>query len=189
MQTSPESKYLYIVLTHPHSIVSSIIHSVTKEQYTHSSLAFSPELTPMFTFARKYSRFPFWGTYKKETLIDRFYKKNPDIPGRIIAIPVTSEQYKFAQERVESFWNNRSRLKYNNIGLFLNAIGVAYDRPEHYTCSQFVSETLSKAGVCDFDSPFSLIRPIDLLSVDGTVIFEGDLKKYSPTSTPVGSIS
>lgn len=177
-----DQKYIYIVLTHPQSVVSSIIHIVTKEPYTHSSLAFSPELSPMFSFARKFSRFPFWGGYKKETLIDGFYQHCSHLPGRIIALPVTDEQYERVHDKVETFWKNRGKLKYNISGLFLNAVGIAYARPAHYTCSQFISETLSEAGICEFGSPCSLVRPVHLTKLSGEIIFDGDLKEYTPDS-------
>ena len=171
-------KYIYLVLTHPQSVVSDIIHMVTREPYTHSALSLSPELSPMFSFSRKYSYFPFWGSYKMERFDDRFWRNCSHISGKIIAIPVTDDQQNFVEKKLYGFWNHREKLKYNVRGLFLNAVGIAYSKPAHYTCSQFVSETLDEAGIFDFDSPYSLIRPADLLKLGGEVIYNGDLKNY-----------
>lgn len=171
-------KYIYLVLSHPQSVVSDLIHIVTRDPYTHSALSLSPELSPMFSFGRKYSRFPFYGRYRKEAFTDAFYRRCSNVPGRIIAIPVTDDQQRCVEKRLNDFWKNRKALKYNVRGLFLGAVGIAYARPAHYTCSQFVSETLDQAGIWDFDGPYSLIRPMDLLDLDGEVIYEGDLKKY-----------
>lgn len=180
-------KYVYLVLSHPQSVVSDIIHMVTREPYTHSALALSPELSPMFSFGRKYSRFPFYGKYRKERFTDKFYRRCTHVPGRIIAIPVTDDQQNRVEKKLNDFWENRKELKYNVRGLFLNAVGIADSRPAHYTCSQFVSETLDEAGICDFDSPYSLIRPIDLSNLDGKVIYEGDLKDYVCCDTKIGA--
>lgn len=175
-------KYIYVIVMHPNSVVSSLIHVVTRESFTHSLLAFSPELSPMFSFGRKYRRFPFWGCYKQERLGDRFYQAARHIPGRVIAITVTDRQYKLAHDKVEGFWQHREQLKYNISGFICNAFGIAHARPSHYTCSQFVSEVLSDAGIRSFAMPHALIRPSDLARLDGEVIFDGDLKEYLPFS-------
>lgn len=171
-------KYIYLILTHPQSVVSDIIHIVTREPYTHAALALSPKLSPMFSFSRKYSRFPFWGSYKKESFSDGFWLGCTRIPGRVIAIPVCAKQREFVSKKLYDFWEKRESLKYNVRGLFLNAVGIAYSKPAHYTCSQFVAETLEEAGICQFRIPHSLIRPVDLLQLDGHLIYEGDLKHY-----------
>lgn len=171
-------KYIYLVLSHPQSVVSDIIHIVTRDSYTHSALALTPDLSPMYSFGRKYSRFPFYGKYRKEAFTDKFYQRCTHVPGRIIAIPVTDDQQGYVAHKLNAFWENRKALKYNVRGLFLNAVGIAYSKPAHYTCSQFVSETLDEAGIFDFESPYSLIRPVDLASLDGEVLFDGDLKNY-----------
>ncbi|MBQ8381586.1 MAG: hypothetical protein IJX47_00090 [Clostridia bacterium] len=174
-----EQKYLYVVLTATESLVARAVHRLTHDRYTHSALALEPSLNAMYSFSRAYSRFPFYGKFRKESPDTGFLARCRRIPAKVIALPVTSEQYDLAEQRLSYFSDHAKRYGYNYIGMFLNLIGKSHASKRRYTCSQFVSETLFECGIAEFDRPFSLIRPVMLEKLRGEVIYEGNLHEYT----------
>lgn len=173
-----EQKYIYVVLSAPGSIVAKTIHLLLRDKYTHTSLALTSDLSVMYSFSREYVHYPFYAKFRSETTENGFLAKKRVLPAKVIAIPVTDEQYAMVEERIEHFSAHRKNYGYNYIGMFLNLIGRAYAPKNRYTCSQFVSETLAVCGIASFARSFSLIRPVMLSNLDGDVLFEGNLKDY-----------
>ncbi len=173
-----EQQYIYVILSAPGSIVAKTIHLLMKDQYTHTSLSLTPDLSVMYSFSREYSRYPFFARFRCETTDRGFLARQSALPAKVIAIPVTKRQYSMVQRRINYFSAHRLSFGYNYIGMLMNLIGLAYAPKNRYTCSQFVSETLSLCGIASFDRSFSLIRPIMLAELEGNVLFEGDLKLY-----------
>lgn len=177
-----EQKYLYVVLTATESVVARTVGRLTKDRYTHSALALDPSLSAMYSFSRAYSRFPFYGRFRKENPNEGFLARCHSVPTKVIALPVTDEQYCRAEKRLSYFSEHTKQYGYNYIGMFLNLLGKSYAPKRRYTCSQFVSETLFECGVAQFDCPFSLVRPVMLEELNGKVIYEGNLHEYSATA-------
>lgn len=175
-----EQKYVYVILTATESVVAKVVHLLMRDRYTHSALALDETLANMYSFSRAYSRFPFYGRFRSENVHEGFLGRCRSVPAKVIAIPVTDEQYQLVEERLSYFRNSRKHYGYNYIGMFLNLIGKSYAPKDRYTCSQFVSETLEQCGAVQFNRPYSLIRPMMLNELDGKVIFEGELKEYVP---------
>jgi len=174
----PEQQYIYVVLTAPGSIVAKTIHLLMRDRYTHTSISLKPDLSVMYSFSREYSHYPFFARFRCETTEEGFLARKENLPAKVIALPVTKRQYSMVQRRISYFAAHRRCFGYNYIGMLMNLIGRAYTPKNRYTCSQFVSETLSICGIASFDRSFSLIRPIMLSDLKGDVLFEGDLKKY-----------
>ncbi len=179
-----EQKYIYVVLTATSSFVAKAVGKLTGDRYTHSALSLDPSLSAMYSFSRAYSRFPFYGKFRKENPNEGFLERCDTIPTKVIALPVTDEQYELATSRISYFSNHSKKYGYNYIGMLLNLAGKSYSPKNRYTCSQFVSETLSECGIAEFDCSFSLIRPIMLEDLEGEVIYEGNLHEY-PQAIPV----
>lgn len=179
-----EQKYIYVVLSSPGSIVAKTVHLLLRDKYTHASLALSSDLSVMYSFSREYLHYPFFARFRQESVEVGFLAKKSVLPAKVIALPVTDDQYEMVKTRIEHFISNRLSYGYNYIGMFMNLIGRAYSPKNRYTCSQFVSETLSNCGIARFNRAFSLIRPIMLANLDGTVVFEGDLKQYRHQLAP-----
>ena len=176
---SPQ-KYIYVVFSHPSSIVSETIGFFTKGEFTHCSITLDRDLSHMFYFGRKYSYFPFIGCYLREELDKKFYSLSDSLYGRIVEIPVSDEQYENVKHRLYDFWKNKKEHKYNMVGFFFYLLQKEYAPSGKYTCSQFVAETLDIYGICPIKTGYTLITP-DKLSklVKGNVLFEGDIKKYA----------
>lgn len=178
-----EQKYLYIVLTATESLVARAVHCLTRDRYTHSAPALEPSLTAMYSFSRAYSRFPFYGKFRRESPNQGFLAHCRQVPTKVIALPVTDKQYDLVVQRLSYFCDHANRYGYNYIGMFFNLIGKSYASKRRYTCSQFVSETLYECGIVEFDCSFSLIRPVMSEDLRGEVVFEGNLHEYTATAT------
>ena len=74
-------EHLYVVLTRTNTIISRLIHLFTQDEYTHAALALDRELTEMYSFARKYTYYPFLGRFKHERLDEGIYKLAKQLPG------------------------------------------------------------------------------------------------------------
>ena len=48
-----ESQQIYIVLSQTGTILSRILHLITKKEYNHSSISMNRELTQMYSFGRR----------------------------------------------------------------------------------------------------------------------------------------
>ena len=139
--------YLYVVLTNSSSVVSKLINIVTRDQFTHASVSLDRNLEHMFSFSRVLSPYPFWGGFKQEKLRRGFYARNKTLPGAILQLEVSREQYARAAEQILYFNNHKSQFHYDMIGLLGHIIDVPLTGKNRYTCSKFVANVLEEADV------------------------------------------
>lgn len=170
--------YIYIVLTRTNTVISRIIHFIKKDKYTHASISLDKELNQMYSFGRKWTYNPFIGRFRKEDINEGVYKLCNTLPGAVIEIEVTKQQYEKAQELIEHFNANTHRYKYNYRGLLDCMRNKSYFSNDRFLCSEFVYYILNESGIADFNISRNLVRPQSLLSIDGKVIYEGDLKVF-----------
>jgi hypothetical protein len=166
---------VFIVLTRSHTILSGLIHRVTRAEYTHAALALDENLEYMFSFGRRRVSNPFIGCFKRESLNDEIYGECEELPGVIAEIPVTHAQYAEICNIVESFLLNHHNYSYNTFGLIRNLMRVPAEDDTRFFCSEFVYYVLKESGVCDFGMIRGDIRPEMLLEIDGRIAFEGNL--------------
>lgn len=181
-----ERKYcLYVVFTRTTTTISRLIHYMKQDKYTHASLALDRELNYMYSFGRKYARNPFIARFKHEHLQKGLYKIQKRLPGAVMELEVSKEQFLKAKSIIESFVANRELYKYNYLGLVhcLLKHEVCYEY--RFLCSEFVYFVLNQSGILDLNMPRNLVRPQDLYESlqerGGKIIFEGDLKNFPLT--------
>jgi hypothetical protein len=178
-----ETRYLYVVLTRTTSWLSNLIHLITGDEFTHSALGFDRGLRDLYSFCRRYTRNPFWGCFKKEYLNEGLYALCDELPGVVIELPVTREQYDAAEKTVAELWAVRSTLGYNYLGLFRHLFGLyGAEDGRRFLCAEFVYHVLRRLGAAAFGVPRDRIKPQDLTRIGGEVIYRGDLKKYCGSS-------
>lgn len=177
-RSAQQNQGVYVVLVHTQSIVSWAIAAVTQDQYTHAAIALTQDLDAMYSFGRRWSRYPFWGCFKRENFSEGFYARGGALPGVVLRVEVTDRQYGRIREMIAGFEARRDSLRYDTVGLLIGAFGLPSDSSGHYTCSKFVADVLGTAGVHYFDKPLSLVRPQDLLALPGQVVYRGDLRQY-----------
>jgi hypothetical protein len=184
-------------------VLAQTVGLFTGDQYTHSALALDEGLEYMFSFGRRRARNPFIGCFKHESLDDDLYSGYSFLPGAVIQLPVSPEQYLGVTTQLWNFLLDGHTFSYNVYGLIGNMVGKGKERPARFFCSEFVYHILYESGVCDVRRPRYMVRPQDLMGLGltelgGTLIFEGDLKTYrssrstslrtNPSSMPFNSL-
>lgn len=177
-----EKHYLYIVLTRTNSTVSKLIGLFTKDEYTHAAISLDKDLNNMYSFARKYTFNPFIGRFKHENLNEGLYKFSKNLPGAIIEIEVSKEQYEKATQLVNNFIENSNKYKYNYIGLIHNLLNREVCYENRFLCSEFVYHILNQSSILDFNMSRNLVKPATLLNSNGDMIFKGNLKELKGSS-------
>ncbi|MDF2843217.1 MAG: hypothetical protein K0R00_1643 [Herbinix sp.] len=170
--------YLYIVLTRTQTVVSNLIHIIKNDEYTHASISFDKELDHMYSFGRKTWNNPFVGRFKKENVNEGLYQYCHTIPAAIIEIEVTKQQYDSAKALIDCFISNSDLYKYNYKGLLYSLLNKPLCREYRFLCSEFVYHILKESSIADLDISRNLVRPQNLLEIEGKVIYKGNLKEF-----------
>lgn len=176
--------YIYLVFSKTGTWLARTLKYFSKTKYVHTSIGFEDTFTEIYSFGRIHVNNPFSGGFVKENLYDGVYKKSKSSECKIFKIPVTEEQYLGLKKDIEFFYTNRSKYRYNFLGLF----GILFNRPlnrkYHYFCSQFVYTILKRHNLLDFDKHPELVQTIDLFEIENkSLIYEGlivDMKRKEP---------
>ncbi|MEL1134791.1 hypothetical protein AAC978_06335 [Desulfitobacterium sp. THU1] len=172
--------YVYIVLTRTNTIISKLIHMIKDDEYTHASITFDQELNQMYSFGRRTPYNPFIGHFRSEELNEGVYGFCKTLPGAVIEIEVTLEQYEKAKTLLEHFITHSDQYKYNYMGLVNGLLDKPLCNENRFLCSEFVYHLLKESGIVDLNMPRSLVRPQNLLDIEGKITYRGDLKAISP---------
>ncbi|PZR52737.1 hypothetical protein DNL40_10195 [Xylanimonas oleitrophica] len=176
--------HVYVVLSRSDTVLSRLIGAVTGDEYTHAALALDPGLGLMFSFGRRRAGNPFVGCFKRERLDDDVYGRARELPGVVLAVPVTPAQREAVCGQLAQFLLDSHAYRYNTAGLVSALVGRGSEDDTRFFCSEFVYHVLHRAGVCDLGVPRRLVHPQTLLGVPGEVLFEGDLKAYAAAAAP-----
>jgi hypothetical protein len=163
--------------------MSKLIHIYTKDEYTHAAISLDKELEHMYGFSRKNTYNPFIGGFRKEDINEGVYRFSRSLPGAIIEVEVTEQQYKKAKELLEHFISNRDFYKYNYRGLIHNLLNKEACSEDRFLCSEFVYHILKESSVVDLNISRNLVRPQSLLNIEGKIIYKGNLKEIKVPAT------
>jgi hypothetical protein len=181
-----EKHCLYIVLTRTNTAISRVIHFIKNDEYTHAAISLDKELNNMYGFGRKYTYNPFWGVFRKEELNKGVYKYHKNLPGAIIEVEVTKDQYEDAKNLLNEFINNSDNYKYNYMGLIDGILNKEVYYENRFLCSEFVYHILKESGIVDLKISRNLVRPQNFLNIDGDIIYRGNLKNIELESNNYG---
>lgn len=169
-------KTIYIMLTRSETLVSKAIGIFTSDQYTHSSISFNENLSPLYSFARK-GYLPLPGGLRLEYTDRGYYKEHEHIPCALYSLEVEDDVFYEAQRVVNEMVNELDSYQYNVIGLFLCKLNIPFERRHHYFCSQFVSEVLARANALNLPKHSTLMRPNDYAELPQLELcFKGKIK-------------
>lgn len=174
-----EKCYLYIVLTRTNTVISKLIGILKNDEYTHAAISLDKGLNHMYSFGRRNTYNPFIGRFKKEDINEGLYKLCNDLPGLIIEIEVSKQQYEKAEILLKSFISNSDIYKYNYKGLVHSLLNKEVCNDNRFLCSEFVYYILNESGVVDFKMSRNLVRPQNLLNIEGNIIYKGNLKEMN----------
>ena len=167
-------KSIYILLTKSNTLVSRLVKLTTFDKYTHVSISFEENLSPLYSFARHYIHTPLPAGLRPEYLDKGFFKHYPQIPCALYELKVEDEAYEAAKEAVEEMMAQSEQYKFNILGLVLCRLSIPSKRKNHYFCSEFVSEVLQNSNAVPLPKKPSLMRPNDYTKLPNlTCRFEG----------------
>lgn len=172
-----EKRCLYIVLTRPNTIISKLIKLIKKDEYTHAAISLDKELDQMYSFGRKHTFNPFIGKFKQENLNKGIYRFCRKLPGMILEIEVSEEQYSRVKALLEHFIVNKNYYKYNYRGLIDSILNKEACYDNRFLCSEFVYHVLNECGIADFSISRNLVRPQNFIALKSNIIYKGDLKE------------
>ncbi|NBI06082.1 hypothetical protein [Senegalia massiliensis] len=173
--------YLYVVLTSPHTAISKLIKLFKNDNYTHASISLDKDLTNMYSFSRKKAYNPFIGVFKHEKFDKGIYKFHKELPGRVMEIEVTKEQYEDAIKLLHKFTYNSEVYKYNYKGLLYMLLNKEILSDDRFLCSEFVYYILNESYIVDLNISRNLVRPENLLEIESEIVYEGNLKEMYPS--------
>ncbi len=169
-------KNVYVVLTRSKTILARMIQQFTKKKYSHSSLSLHKDCATFYSFGRLFPRFMFPTGFITEGMDKGFFAIHTDVLTAVYEIPVSDEQYALIEQRLQRFITNPRHFKYSVVNIFLQPLGIAYQRENKYVCSAFIAEILD--GIVDFGKPASLVYPHDFQNLGYQMIFEGTVSEY-----------
>jgi hypothetical protein len=131
----------------------------------------------MYSFSRKHVHNPFIGIFRQEEMNEGLYKNQKSVPGLIMEVEVSRQQYFKARKIIEHFVLNDKTYKYNYMGLLHSLLNKSVSYNDRFLCSEFVYYILNECGVADLNISRNLVRPQNLLDLKSNIVFIGDLKR------------
>ncbi len=156
-----KTRTVYVLLMRSSTVFSRIIGGFTGSTYTHASIGLRPESDEFFSFARRYTHFPFPAGFIREELGKGVMGKNPLAPCALYKVTVSREAYDHLQAKLTEMLCRKKDYKYSLIGTFTCYFNHSLERPNKYFCSQFVAYALNYLGVLNLKKPLGLYRPAD----------------------------
>src|SRR5574344_1557585 len=168
-------KMIYIILTETKTLLSRAIGLYTQQQMNHASIAFDASLFEMYSFGRLQLHNPLSGGFLRECAETGLFE---NARCRIYRIAVSPYQYRKMKEKVRNIHANRTRYKYNFIGLFGVMLHREVKRDHAYFCSQFVATVLKRGGLEVHENP-AFMTPACLTELAyAKLMYEGSLAHY-----------
>lgn len=173
---------LYIVLSQTGTMLSRVLHWITKAEYNHVSISLSKDIEPMYSFGRRHPYNPIWGGFVKESKYAGTFKRFKKTDALVMEVPVTKEQYRDVKQYIDNMYAQKEMYKYNTTGLFLGALHMDYHPQNAYYCSSFVKEVLYENGILGMEDCVPIMQPAHFYELFSKYeIYKGKLQKYNET--------
>lgn len=169
---------IYIVLTHTGTLLSNIIKTYTKNEYSHVSIALDEELEEIYSFGRINPYIAFIGGLVKESLTSGTFKRFKKTNTSVYELEVTDKQYEYIQTKIQKMMEHKEEYKFNIKGLFYVALNKKVKKPKTFYCAEFVKYVLESSNIDTSKLP-EIIKPEDFKKIDNMeLIYKGKLRKY-----------
>ena len=170
-------KKIYIVLTHTGTILSRIIQSYTKDEFSHVSIALDIELQEMYSFGRLNPYNPFIGGFIHEYIDKGTFKRFKKTVTKIVELDIDESQYIKLKNTIKHIQNEKEQYKFNVIGMFAVGFNIKVKAKNSFFCAEFVKHVIEESNI-DMKLP-ELIRPESFKDLDGAKeIYRGLLREY-----------
>lgn len=171
---------IFLIETHSGTIPAKIIKVVTRYQYSHVMISLDNTFEKMYTFGRRTLHNPLNSGFIIENKDGKFYKKFNNTACRVYSIKVTKKKYKKLKKILDKYESNPSKYNYDIIGLCLKLFRISIKRKNHYVCSQFVAELMTKTKIYKFSKPVEKVKPSDFEQIPNKELYyTGKMINYS----------
>lgn len=170
-------KKVYVILSCTGTGPSNLIKLATKAEFTHSSIAITPNRHNLYSFARRRLHNIFIAGFFHED-VDKFvFAKYPNAPCAVYEIKVSDEGYNKIASKLISFDKKYKKHKYSFIGALTTQFGIKRNLKYRYTCAQFVASMLCASEEITLPKHPSLMKPMDFTYIpEANLIYYGKLK-------------
>ena len=170
-------KKIYIVLTHTGTVLSKIIKTFTKDEFSHSSISLDENLKQMYSFGRLNPYNAFIGGFIHEYIDDGTFKRFSNTVAKVYSLEITEEQYEKVKSNIEQIQKERKNYQFNTIGLFAAGFNKKIKRENSFYCAEFVKHVMENSNI-NIQLP-EAIKPEDFKKISGLQqIYGGFLRNY-----------
>lgn len=162
---SNKEQHIYIVVSQPGTIVSKLLKWITGAEYNHVSISLDSDLEKMYSFGRKFTYMPFWGSFVLESPHNGTFKRFSETKVVVMEVRTDAEKYHQMKHYLERMYRRKDRYHYNYVGLFLAGLHICYKKQNHYYCSEFVRDLLLRFEIADKRQFESITQPIHFLDL------------------------
>lgn len=174
-------KKIYIILTHTGTVLSNIIKTYTKDEYSHVSIALDEELEEMYSFGRLRPYNAFVAGFIHENIHKGTFKRFKKTKAIIFSMMIEDEQYEKIKNKIRDIEKEKDTYKFNIWGLFAVSVNKKVKAPRTFYCAEFVKYLLEEAGV-KVELP-EIIRPENFKDIPNkNTEYKGLLRKYNKTT-------
>lgn len=138
--------HIYVVFSATPYLIGRAIRRITGEKYNHASIALDPDLTQMYSFARRHYRTPFYGGFVKESHA-RYHVGSKASQICICKIPVTQAQFAATENKLTIMYNRSDHYIYNHISALSALLHKQIPAKDAYTCVEFCAKILHDLGM------------------------------------------
>ncbi len=171
-------KNIYLLLSRSPTVVSKTIHLFVGGQFTHISLAITPETDKFYSYSRRRLYNFLIGGFIREDTRSFVFARFPDTPCALYELSVSDEAYDVIKAQIEELNDNYENARYSLLGALVMRMGIIWRRDPKFTCSQFVAVLLDRCGEVKMPKDPYLMIPNDFLKIEGIrKIYEGKISE------------
>lgn len=174
-----KEKSIYVVLSQTGTMFSKALKFLTKAEYNHASISFTPTLETMYSFGRLNPYNPFVGGFVEEGKDIGTFKRFDRTKALVLEVKVSEEKYNAMKFFIDYFKGRKEQFKYNYLGILFACFKLNWESGKRYYCSQFVRTILACFDIENAVELPHIIKPIDFLKLNNKkIIYNGLLNNY-----------
>lgn len=175
---------VYIVLSMSGTKFSHFLKFFLKSEFTHVSMSFDDNIGTMYSFGRKKYYMPWIAGYTEEHPYTGIFNKfNSDC--EVLKLSLSDTEYSRLRETIKDTAEHADEYGYNFPGLIYTYFHRPHKLSKHFTCTQFVANSLCASGVkLPEGKDASLVLPADYYSIENVEsIYKGKIRDYFESKT------
>jgi hypothetical protein len=170
-------KKINLCLTFSGTPYARLIRWVTKDKYSHISLALEEDKDIWYSMGRK-GKNKFWVVrFQLENVRERFLEWFPNTEVMILEKEISEDVYYKIKVILDNY--SEETTKYNYLGVLGVTMNKGIEHKNRYFCSELIANILKEVELLDIDRPPVLTKPMDFLEDDSYIMtYEGDVRGY-----------